>query len=607
MKKIKLLDSSTINKIAAGEVIERPMSIVKELVENSIDAFSTSIVVEVQKGGKDFIRITDNGSGINKEDLENAFLRHSTSKISKAEDLSNILTMGFRGEALSSIAAVSYVEIVTKTRDSETGIKLVLSGGRKEEKIEVVASNGTTIIVKNLFHNIPVRRNFLKKDSLEYSAIEDIIYKLAIGNKNISFKLIKDGKLVFKTSGNGNLKQSIEMIIGKEFVENTNFLELKKEGVYIKGFLSNTNYTRGNRGYQYIYINGRIIKSLELSKKIEKYYINKIPSNRHPNFIIYIEVDPRYVDVNIHPSKAEVRFSEGDKFFEILEDFMIERFKQSEEIIDLVKENNFKRENIEDIIVENIDLLSLVEKKPKLDFKKSEFFSEKNRTEYFKRDSKEYDETIVKEKEKEYKKQKKSKETILKIPKLRVMGLIFDTYIIAESLEKREVFIIDQHAAHERVLYEKYKEEYFESSVDIQETFLSEKIELTVSQKVKIDNNKDILKKMGFILEDFGENSVVIRGVPNIFGEVKGKTLLIDIIDKLENQKIESIYESSMDKIIKIACTSAIKSGDKKDKLELEKLIEELSCSENPYTCPHGRPTILKYSEKELEKSFKRI
>lgn len=595
MKKIKLLDNSTINKIAAGEVIEKPMSIVKELVENSIDALSTSITVEVKKGGKDFIRITDNGLGINKDDLENAFLRHSTSKISKAEDLSNILTLGFRGEALSSIAAISQLEVITKTRESEIGIKLILLGGKKEEKIDVAASNGTTIIVKNLFYNIPVRRKFLKKDSTEYSAIEDIIYKLAIGNKNISFKLIKDNKMVFKTSGKGNLSQSVEMIIGREFVENTNFVELEKKGITIKGFLSNTNYTRGNRGSQYIYINGRIIKSLELSKKIESYYINKIPSNRYPNFVIYIEIDPRYVDVNIHPSKSEVRFSEDDIFYEILEEFMNIKFSNSEKIVEIIEEKEDRKENI---IVENIDLIELVKNKPKIDFKKDSFFS---------KNIEENKKNLVKEEKVKYEKKEIPRKNIGKLPKLRVIDLIFDTYILAESLESRELFIVDQHAAHERVLYEKYREEYFEKKVDIQETFLSEKIDLTTSQKNKVDENKDILEKMGFIIENFGENSIVIRGVPNLFGETKGKKLLLDIIDKLENEKIESIYENSIEKIIKIACTCAIKAGDKKDKLELEKLMEDLSISENPYTCPHGRPTILKYSEKQLEKSFKRI
>ncbi|MDO5708434.1 MAG: DNA mismatch repair endonuclease MutL, partial [Andreesenia angusta] len=345
MDKIKLLDDKTINKIAAGEVVERPVAVVKELVENSIDAMATNISIEIKKGGTKYIRVTDNGIGMNENDLKNAFIRHSTSKISKVEDLGNIITLGFRGEALASISSVSRIEIVSKERKANTGKKIILYGGEIRDEATVGTKDGTTIIVRDLFFNTPVRRGFLKSESAESMAINEFIYRLAISNPGISFNYIKDGKIIIKTPGNGDLKSTIYSVLGSEFIKSTYYFEDKYKEMIIKGYTSNLKYFRGNRSNQYIFINGRVVKSQIISKAIEDIYKERIPIGKFPSFALFLEIDPNNIDVNIHPTKMEVRFREERDLLYGIKKVISER---------LIKENLIPELRAKDIMSNSI-------------------------------------------------------------------------------------------------------------------------------------------------------------------------------------------------------------------------------------------------------------
>ena len=318
MSNIKLLDKNTINKIAAGEVIERPASVIKELVENSIDALASFITIEIKEGGKSYIRVTDNGTGIDKDDVELAFLRHSTSKINKIDDLQSLSTLGFRGEALASIAAVSQLELITRTKNSIEGVHVFVNGGKIVERSEIGCPIGTTIIIKNLFYNVPVRKKFLKSDTVESSYISDIVYKLALGNPGLRFKYIKDSKIIINTPGRNDIKSTIYSLFGKEFINSVFDIEYSGNDIKICGIISKPTFTRGNRNHQYTYVNGRYIKSEEISKIIEQQYKTKIPANRFPVYAIYINIKPEMIDVNVHPTKTEIRFQNIEKLKEAL-------------------------------------------------------------------------------------------------------------------------------------------------------------------------------------------------------------------------------------------------------------------------------------------------
>ncbi|MGF7057075.1 DNA mismatch repair endonuclease MutL [Brassicibacter mesophilus] len=630
---IKLLDDKTVNKIAAGEVIEKPASVVKELVENSIDAFSTDITIEIVEGGKKYIRVTDNGVGIEKNQVDLAFLRHSTSKISRIEDLQSITSLGFRGEALASIAAVSQLELITKVKEQLSGSKVIINGGKVLTKNDVGCPNGTTIIIRNLFYNVPVRQKFLKSDTVESSYISDIVYKLALGNPKISFKFIKDSKMIIRTPGKGDLSLNTYSLLGKEFINSMFNVNYEGKNIKISGLTCKPSYTRGNRNHQYLFVNNRYVRNVEISRAIEDVYKTLIPINRFPIFILYISIDPDVIDVNVHPTKTEIRFEDQNQINFLIQD-VIKDVLNANNLIPEVSMNNKKEET-------NSEQSSFLDT-PIIDYKKNDvcpeqknnFLNEKDKNykckefnhlgistsketlnslhnnsieadksiriiEYEVRES---DETT---KDNEHKNSRRD-DINNRIPELNIIGKLFDTYILAENKTMNEFYLIDQHAAHERIMYEKLKHQLESQNVYTQQLLSAEVIDLTHGEIQLIHENIDIFKRIGFDIEEFGNNSIVLRSVPVIFGKPDSKQLLLDILDKLQYD-IKSSYHVRLEKIMKMACTSAIKAGYNIKEIEINNLINELSYSEEPYTCPHGRPIIIKITKYELEKKFKRV
>ncbi len=615
MGKIKLLDELTIQKIAAGEIIERPASVVKELVENSLDANALNITVEIADGGKSYIRVTDDGDGLLDEDLDIAFKRHSTSKIFNIDDLFNIVTFGFRGEALASISTVSKVEVLTKTKDSISGIQAFVEEGNILVKKPIGCPKGTTIIVRNLFYNVPVRKKFLKSDKIEGSHIDDILYKLALGNSDKSFKYVKDNKVIFKTSKN-DLGSNVYTLLGKDFYDNLIKIEYATNNNFnIHGYISNNTFYRGNRKHQYLYVNKRYVNNKDVSNFIEEKYKSLIPINRFPIFIIFIDIKPSLVDVNVHPTKQEVKFINQQEILDALDCAISKVLTQNLYIqkVTFNKEKDEDKKNSLPLLFET----SLSDKKQQ----KSNIYNHWNddRNEVIKENisfnelefySNEHDEVECKTKEITFDNEVDSiienKKKDIFLENIKVLGVLFSTYILMEDSEANKLLIMDQHAAHERVMYEKYKNEYESESIAIQTLLTPEVLELTSAEVEFVKDNLDILKKLGFIVEEFGQKSIIIRGVPILFGKPQIKNFFLELIDSLKSN-INSSYEVKMDKIMKIACTKAIKSGDKITNIEIESLIEQLRNAKNPYTCPHGRPTIIEISKKDIEKEFKRI
>ena len=612
MGKIKVLDDLTIQKIAAGEVVERPASIVKELVENSIDANARNITIEIKNGGKSYIRITDDGDGIEENDLKLAFKRHSTSKLSSVEDLYEIKSLGFRGEALSSISNVSKVQVMTKTENSLGGTQAIIEEGEILSTSVVGCPKGTTMIVKDLFYNLPVRKKFLKSDLIESNRISDIVYKIALGNIDTSIKFIRDSKVVLSTSRNNVLNSHIYSVLGKEFAKNLIEVNDGDEDLQIKGYVSNNQLYRSNRSHQYIYINGRFINNISIANAIESHYKTLLPLNRYPVFILFIEIDPGSIDVNIHPTKQEIKFANHDKIMETINSSIKKvvgssisipkvKFKKPEVkieeelplLFDLNKDNRNKDNGLE----ENIIIKD---------------FTAKDKPHFNRNDNFHVAESLV---DKDYKtitdnldikEEEVNKTTKNILLDLEPIGIVFNTYILAEDKINEKFYFIDQHAAHERVMYEKYLNEYKREEIVVQQLMIPEIIELTNSEMTSFLENISLFTSLGFDVEEFGSNSIAIRGVPFIFGIPNVKDLFYDLLDNLGSQ-INSSYDLKLDKIMKLACVNAIKAGDKIDEIEILSLFDQLKLCENPNTCPHGRPTILEMTKRDIEKEFLRI
>lgn len=607
---IKLLNNETIEKIAAGEVIERPSSIVKELVENSLDAKASSITIEINNGGKSYIRVSDDGDGISSSDLDLAFKRHSTSKLFSIDDLYKIKSLGFRGEALASISYVSKVEVITKTLEDIGGIQAFVQEGKIISKNPIGSPKGTTMIVKDLFYNLPVRKKFLKTDLIESNHISDIIHKISLGNPNTSFRFIRDNKLVLQTSKNNLMKNHIYSILGNDFSENMIQFNCKNSETTINGYISNNKLYRSNRTHQYIYVNGRYVNNSIITNSIEKYYKSIIPINRFPAFIIFIEIDPSTIDVNIHPTKEEINFSNQVELIEILSLSVKEALLKSITIPEIrfmpdkVKMNkeeelpflyNDTISNVEDEIVvkdlrsmnnSNEDIISA----NKISNNNDDFVDELN---FFHEDITSYKEDEI----------PKFENNLINS---KPIGVLFNTYILAEDKVNNKIFFIDQHAAHERVMYEKYLEEFNNEGIATQQLLMPEIVELTNLEMNNFSENKTNFIDLGFDLDEFGINTIAIRGVPLIFGKPNIKSLFFDILDSI-HKDISSSYETKLDKIMKIACTKAVKAGDTLSESEIISLFNQLIKTENPHSCPHGRPTILEMTKNDLEKAFLRI
>ncbi len=618
MGRIKILDDITVQKIAAGEVVERPASIVKELIENSLDANSRNIVIEIKNGGKSYIRVTDDGDGILSEDIENAFKKHSTSKLNTIDDLYKITSLGFRGEALSSISTVAKVEIITKTKNSNGGVQAEVDESKIISRNLVGAPRGTTMIVKNLFYNLPVREKFLKSNRIETNRITEIIYKIALGNPNHTFRYINDGKVILTTSKNSDFKNHIYSILGSDFAKNLIAIEYKNEEFSIKGYISNNKLYRANRSHQYLYINGRYIDNKDISRNIEKIYRSIIPLNRFPSYILFLDIDPSKIDVNIHPTKQEIKFSNHETILNTIIETVDKKLNDN---IFIPKANFQRNKNNKNEEIEDIPMLFDLDKKNRQTNSSKEdtivirdlrdnhiglnediYIKETGRKLYSKKELQEIKNDNINEKNYNEDNEINVKETL---DNIKPIGVIFSTYILAEDKLNGKFYFIDQHAAHERVMYERYLNEFKNESINIQQLIAPEIIELTSNEISKLENNKKIFIKLGFELDVFGNNSIIIRGVPIIFGHPDIKDLFMDVLDNIDIEPSSS-YDLRVEKIMKIACVNSIKSGDNMEEKEMLALFEQLKQCENPHSCPHGRPTMIEMSKRDIEKEFLR-
>ncbi|HOK63277.1 MAG TPA: DNA mismatch repair endonuclease MutL [Soehngenia sp.] len=622
MPKINLLDDNTIKKIAAGEVIERPSSIVKELVENSIDANSRQIIIETKDGGTTYIRVTDDGIGMEKEDILLAFERHSTSKLKTIEDLYKIVSMGFRGEALSSIVSVSNVEIVSRTKENLVGSKAAFEDG-KLKFIEPIAANvGTTIIVKDVFSNLPVRKKFLKTNATEERYIADIVTKIALGNPRISIKLIRDGKLALNTNGSSEEINVIYQLLGKDIAKGISLIEFEDDNFSFKGYFSNNNIYRSNRNYQYLFVNNRYVYDYKLAKVIEEQYSSMLPINKHPVFILYINIDPALIDVNIHPTKQEIKFIEENKIYSIIANQIKQNTSKIVNIPSPSLENKEKKKTekypyIWDLQNNDHKQISSIKKDEQIVRENRAFDFEDYTSTDFKnilyQDNDMVNETIKDDfienpniGEKKDQIYNYNDNAMINFNELKFIGIAFSTYIIFENNKSDTIYIIDQHAAHERVMYEKLLREYHNESIVVQQLLTPQIIDLSPADYLYVKDNIEIFNQIGFLVELFDDKSIILRGIPLVFGKPDGEKLFLDILDDLDDSNV-GIYTTKLDKIMKIACTSAVKAGDDLKQMEIKSLLTQLNECDNPYTCPHGRPTIIKFNRKDIEKKFLRI
>lgn len=725
MGNIVLLDDLTINQIAAGEVIERPASAVKEMVENSIDAGATAIQVEIKNGGISYIRVTDNGKGIMPDDMEISFERHATSKIRSAEDLDTVKSMGFRGEALASIAAVANVEMISRTKDSEIGNRIVVEAGNILQKEETGCQVGTSITITNLFFNTPVRYKFLKKDFTESGYIEDMMTRLALVHPEIAFKMINTGKTVIQTSGNGDIKSVIYSIYGKDVAEGILEVNYDYDDINIQGVVGKPEIARSNRSNQLFFVNDRYVKDKTLTSAAEKAFKGLLPIGKYGFMVLNIRIDPRKVDVNVHPAKLEVRFEEESKIFKavyhaiqdtllkndliadtekvyekqdtVAPNFQYEKketttslFRNTENLVqekpkvsnNVIEELYLEKEETREVPKEKISLFEtkvedekpennsivkqLLELQKKIKQEVEQEKSSENKEEEVttveeehtqdkmdeivekmdetkkidlneminkmdsedeKPTSKNFEEMYVKifgalpkEEKKEVEEQVESASDIIKgenlsvfedsavyqtKPSYKYIGIAFKTYIILEMND--DLYIMDQHAAHERIMYEKVKKNFYsQTEKDSQLMILPDVITLSHKEMGIAKDNLELFEKAGFMLEEFGENTIKISGTPSICLDLDTKELFLETLDEINTVARTAKQEIEEKFIATVACKAAVKAHMALTREEVESLLDQLLLLPNPFTCPHGRPTVIKMTKIDIEKKFAR-
>ena len=617
MPNIAILNQETIDKIAAGEVVERPCSVVKELVENAIDAGSTAITVEIKEGGISFIRITDNGCGIERDQVAVAFYRHSTSKIRSAEDLLTVKSLGFRGEALSSISAVARVELITKTYDELTGTRYVIEGSKELSNEEIGAPDGTTFIVKDLFYNVPARRKFLKTAQTEGSYISEMVEKLALSHPDISFKFINNNQTKLHTSGNGNRKDIIYHIFGREI--SSSLLEVKHECEYFKveGFIGKPVITRGNRNYENYFINGRYVKSNILSRAIEEAYKSFLMQHQYPFTVLYFTFFSE-LDVNVHPTKMELRFDNNNEIYvelcdtiyailsrkEMIPEVPVDSTPAPKKIVHEYKEpipEPFEKRRINEVraaesksvygqsvtsAVKDYSAIETAAKTPETStaYKPAQVVTGTQQT------LGDYDKVFLTESAKK---------------QFSIIGQLFKTYWLIEFEDK--LYIIDQHAAHEKVLYEKTMARL--ANKDFTSQRISPPIVMTLDAKESemLEKYRPQIEQFGYEVEHFGGKEYMISAIPDNLFNIDMKDLFIEMLDDFSNATGRQTPDIITEKVASMSCKAAVKGNDKLTLPEINKLIDELLSLDNPYNCPHGRPTIISMSKYEIEKKFKRI
>ncbi len=590
---IKVLDQETINKIAAGEVIERPSSVVKELVENAIDAGATAITVEIKDGGISLVRVTDNGSGIAKDDIPLAFLRHSTSKIKSIEDLMNVSSLGFRGEALSSIAAVSQVELITKTSEDFSGCRYIIEGGEEVSLEEVGAPEGTTFIVRNLFYNTPVRRKFLKTAATEAGYVSSLIEHLSLSHPDISFRFISNNQNKLHTSGNMNLRDIIYGVYGRDITGNLIEISGKTQDIEISGFIGKPVICRGNRSYENYYINGRYIKSGIITKAIEEAYKGYIMPHNYPFTAIHFKINPSILDVNVHPTKMELRFSKNEFVYSFVLDAVRNTLRSGE----LAAQVKLHETPVSPVIENKKSPQKFKERLPEpFELKRSmDLIREDNKAAEYAKKTEEpvqaslFDSPLMEAKSPD---------------EYRIIGQLFETYWLIEYGDK--FYMMDQHAAHEKILYERFMKHLKEKDMDTQMIMPPVIIELTMQQENAYRQHKKAFERLGFEIEEFGGGSYKVTGLPAGLPNVNLKQMLIDMIDGLTSDSHTDL-DIITERVATMSCKAAVKGSNKLSFEEARELIQELMQAENPYNCPHGRPTLIVMSKYEVEKKFKRI
>ncbi len=625
MANIQVLDQKTIDQIAAGEVIERPSSVVKELVENSIDAGATAVTVEIRDGGTSFIRVTDNGSGIDRSQVSVAFLRHSTSKIRAVEDLFHVASLGFRGEALSSIASIAMVELITKTRDADAGVRYVIEGGTEKKLEDMAAPDGTTFLVRSLFYNTPARRKFLKSPITEAGYISDLMERLALSHPDISFQFINNGQTKLHTSGNHNLKDVIYHIYGREIAANLAEIDAVQGAVRITGFIGKPVISKGNRSFENYFINGRYIKSNVIARGIEEGYRTFMMQHKYPFTALHFTIDGGLLDVNVHPTKMELRFSNQEQLYRFVRE-TVQQGLMGRELIPEVKLNEEEPEKKETVIpAAKPEAPAQPEQASTPQERNLEYFMDRMR----KRVHAEFEEkkTELLREDGAYQVNRKP-ETAAAIttepdvsfeqpdlfdhrllnPKtksdIHIIGQLFETYWLVQFEDK--FYMIDQHAAHEKVLYERTVKTLANKEITSQMVSPPLILTLNMQEEAMLKEYQAYFQNLGFEIESFGGKEYAIRAVPaNLYGLAE-KDLFLELLDELEYASGKNT-EMILDKIASMSCKAAVKGNQRLSAAEAKELIEELLTLENPYNCPHGRPTIISMTKQEIEKKFKRI
>ena len=644
MAKIQLLDQKTIDNIAAGEVIERPASVVKELVENAVDAKANAVTVEIKDGGMTLIRVTDNGIGIPKDQVKTAFLRHATSKIRSVEDLLSVSSLGFRGEALSSISAVAQVELVTKTAESFSGVSYKIYGGEEEAFDDIGAPDGTTFLVKNLFCNTPARRKFLKSVTTEAGYVEQMMVHIALSHPEISFKFIHNNKNKIYTSGNGKVKDIIYHIYGRDVAGALIPLEAQNEDVKVTGFVAKPYVSRGNRNYESYFINGRYIKSSIIYKAIEEGYRTFTMKHRYPFVCLDFKIDQELLDVNVHPTKMEIRFRNGREIYELVVDAVRAALLQKDLVQDVLRETpkkkelpktkevkkpepfevNRRKEEVQKVDQQGQGVQQQVEKqrqavqqqieKPSHPVKKTLTASESSKN--TKKPT--YAGLNYNTQKKEFPQYKtdelsSNQMTLREDPVFsvqaradrKILGQLFKTYWLIEYED--QLFIMDQHAAHEKVNYERLMKNFKEKEIYSQRLEPPMVVTVSMTEAEALTRYKDAFAGLGFTIESFGGNEYCIREVPaNLYG-IGERDLFMELLDAVSQENGTLDTEVIASKIATMACKMSIKGNQRVSLMEVEHLLDELMKLENPYQCPHGRPTIIKMSKYEIDKKFKRI
>ena len=660
MQKIQLLDQKTINKIAAGEVVESPKSVVKELTENAMDAGASTVTVEIKEGGISYIRVTDNGCGIPKEQVKEAFLRHATSKLSQIEDLEHLYTMGFRGEALASIAAVSQVEMTTRTKDEETGTRIEISAGEVKSFQDVACTEGTTVIVRNLFYNVPARRKFLKKPATESGYVSDLMNKLALGHPELSFRYINNGSTMLHTAGNGDAKASVFYVYGKEAATSMMEISFERGDYRLSGLIGKPELSRGNRNYENLFINGRFIKNRIVSSAVENAYKTRIMIGKFPVYVLNLEVDAAQVDVNVHPAKLEVRFKNDDEVYDFFYDAISSAFQdqvliprsswekkpaaepkpkvEQQSLVDMILQRKAElpempaeEEQVEPEKTIATEKSVLIEKPttektyhtPLTDLPKAGSGPSVDQLLKWKQPER----SVVREDVASYtaetpvvpadfavdgiseEKPVEKVETPLQkqafFHNYKIIGQIFRTYWMVEQGDC--VYLIDQHAAHERILYENLMNQFRQESVISQRLVSPVMLRLTPMETQILKDNRELLERFGFGFEVFGNDTFGLNAVPVLLKEPSGVGFFTEILDAISDGTVSNVYDTKILAVATMACKAAVKGHDRLSIQEAESLISQLLKLENPFTCPHGRPTIIELTRYELEKKFKRI